>query len=34
MKKMTASRSNDGRVDVNIILEIIVELNLFTQKNS
>jgi len=34
MKKMTASRTNDGKVDVNIILEIIVELNLFTQKNS
>lgn len=34
IKRMSASRSNDGKVDVNIILEIIIELNLFIQKNT
>ncbi|HBC74401.1 MAG TPA: hypothetical protein DC017_06020 [Candidatus Wallbacteria bacterium] len=34
IKRMSASRSNDGQVDVNIIVEIIVELNLYTAKNS
>ncbi len=34
IKRVNASRSNDGRVDVNIIMEIIVELNLYTPKNS
>jgi hypothetical protein len=34
IKRMSASRSNDGQVDVNIIVEIIVELNLYTPKNS
>jgi len=33
LRRMSASRSNDGKVDVNIIIEIIVELNLFTQNN-
>ena len=34
IKRMSASRSNDGKVDVNIIMEIIIELNLFIQKNT
>jgi hypothetical protein len=34
IKRINASRSNDGRVDVNIIMEIIVELNLYEPKNT
>ncbi len=34
IKRINASRSNDGRVDVNIIMEIIVELNLYAPENS
>lgn len=35
IRRMSASRSNDGKVDVSIIVEIIIELNLFSgRKNS
>ncbi len=34
IKRVNASRSNDGRVDVNIIMEIIVELNLYEPNNT